>query len=227
MVILAADTSGGVCSAAVLCGNKIISEASMNGKRTHSETIGPMIDFCLSCAGVGVRDVELFACAAGPGSFTGLRIGIGMMKAFSHASRRPVVGVNTLDALALNAAETSETVCAAIDARRGEVYTASYRLQSRVTDYRAAPFSDVLSGLKGQPAVFVGDAAVAYADMIREADAAFRIAPEGLLWQRASSVGLCAYASFLAGVYQDAYSLEPLYLRETQAERMRAHRCAR
>lgn len=227
MVILAADTSGGVCSAAVLNDNKIISEAFMNDKRTHSETIGPMIDFCLSFAGVGVKDVELFACAAGPGSFTGLRIGIGMMKAFAHASQKPVVGVNTLDALALNAAGTAETVCAAIDARRGEVYTASYRLGNRVTDYRAAPFTQVLAELKGQPAVFVGDAALVHADMIRVADAAFRIAPEGVLLQRASSVGLCAYASFLSGVYQDAYSLEPFYLRETQAERVRAQRCER
>ncbi len=222
MIILAADTSGGVCSAAVLQDSRILSEAYMNNKKTHSETIGPMLDFCLNCAGIDITDVELFACAAGPGSFTGLRIGIGMMKAFAHASQKPVVGVNTLDALALNAAGTAETVCAAIDARRGEVYTASYRNGKRISDYRAMPFDSVLDGLKGQPAVFVGDAAVLHRDKILNADASFRVAHEGIALQRAGSVGQAAYAAYLAGDYQDAYSLEPFYLRETQAERVRA-----
>ena len=222
MIILAADTSGGVCSAAVLQDDKILSEAYMNNKKTHSETIGPMIDFCLSCADMDIADVALFACAAGPGSFTGLRIGIGMMKAFAHASNKPVVGVNTLDALALNAAGTAETVCAAIDARRGEVYTASYQNGTRITEYRAISFDDVLDELKGQPTVFVGDAAVLHSAKILNTDACFRVASEGTVRQRAASVGLVAYTSFNLGVYQDAYTLEPCYLRETQAERVRA-----
>ncbi len=222
MIILAADTSGSVCSAAVLQDDKILSEAYMNNKKTHSETIGPMIDFCLSCADIDITRVDLFACAAGPGSFTGLRIGIGMMKAFAHASQKPVVGVNTLDALALNAAGTAETVCAAIDARRGEVYTASYRNGQRISDCRAVLLDGVLDELKGQPTVFVGDAAVLHREKILNADASFRIAHEGIALQRAGSVGLAAYASFNLGVYADAYSLEPFYLRETQAERVRA-----
>lgn len=224
MIILAADTSGGVCSAAVLQNEKILSEAYMNNKKTHSETIGPMIDFCLSCADIDIKDVDLFACAAGPGSFTGLRIGIGMMKAFAHASKKPAIGVNTLDALAQNATGTDATVCAAIDARRGEVYTASYRNGERITDYRAVLFDSVLEELKGQPALFVGDAAVLHREKILSADAAFRIAHEGILLQRAGSVGLAAYASFQAGISQDAYTLEPFYLRETQAERVRAEK---
>jgi tRNA threonylcarbamoyladenosine biosynthesis protein TsaB len=194
----------------------------MNNKKTHSETIGPMIDFCLSCVDLGISNVDVFACASGPGSFTGLRIGIGMMKAFAHASQKPVVGVNTLDALALNAWGTDETVCPIIDARRGEVYTASYQKGVRVSEYRAALLDDVIDELKGQPTVFLGDGAVVYADKILSADVSFRIAHEGILLQRAGSVGQIAYASFQAGIYQDAYSLEPLYLRETQAERVRA-----
>ena len=224
MIILAADTSGGVCSAAVLQDEKILAEAYMNNKKTHSETIGPMIDFCLSCADIGIESVDLFACAAGPGSFTGLRIGIGMMKAFAHASQKPVIGVNTLDALALNACGTDETVCAVIDARRTEVYTASYRHGERISDYRAELLDGVLESLKGQPTVFVGDAAVLHREKILSADDAFRIMHEGSVLQRAGCVGMAAYASFNLGVYNDAYSLEPFYLRETQAERVRAEK---
>ncbi len=222
MIILAADTSGGVCSSAVIKDGRILAEAYMNNQKTHSETIGPMIDFCLSCAGIGIADADLFACAVGPGSFTGLRIGIGMIKAFAHASGKPAVGVNTLDALALNAAGTEETVCAVIDARRSEVYTASYQNGGRVTDYRAMLIDDVLNERKGQSVVFVGDAAVLHRDKILNTDSSFRIASEGIVLQRAGSVGLAAYELFKSGICQDAYSLEPFYLRETQAERVRA-----
>jgi len=224
MHILAVDTSGGVCSAAVLRDNKILSEAYMNDKRTHSETIGPMIDFCLSCANIDIKEVGLFACASGPGSFTGLRIGIGMVKAFAHASQKPVLGVNTLDALALNACGTDAIVCPVIDARRGEVYTAAYENGNRISDYRAVLLDDVLHELQGRAAVFLGDATVVHKEKILSADTAFRIAHEGIVLQRAGSVGLAAFALYQKGVHQDVYSLEPFYLRETQAERVRAEK---
>lgn len=222
MLILAADTSGGVCSAAVLNGNCILSESYMNAGRTHSETIAPMIDFCLSCAGCNVKDIDLFACAAGPGSFTGLRIGIGMIKAFSQASGKPAVGVNTLDALARNVCGANETVCPIIDARRGEVYTASYKNGKRITKYRAVLLDDVLEELNGTPALFLGDAAVKYKDKILASGC--RTANEGVILQRAGSVGLEAYDMYLSGKVSDAFSLEPFYLRETQAERVLTER---
>jgi tRNA threonylcarbamoyladenosine biosynthesis protein TsaB len=222
MHILAVDTSGGVCSAAVLYDNKILSEAYMNDKRTHSETIGPMIDFCLSCANIDIKEVDLFACASGPGSFTGLRIGIGMMKAFAHASLKPVLGINTLDALAFNALGTDEIVCPVIDARRGEVYTATYQNGRRISEYRAVPLDDVLSELQGRQTVFLGDATVVHKEKILSTDSVFRIAHEGIVLQRAGSVGLAAFVQYQTGIHQDAYSLEPFYLRETQAERVRA-----
>ncbi len=222
MFILAVDTSGGVCSAALLGDNKILSEAYMNDKRTHSETLGPMIDFCLSCAELDIRQIDLFACAVGPGSFTGLRIGIGMMKAFAQASGKPVAGVNTLDALAYNASGTDELVCPVIDARRGEAYTATYRNGERISDYRVLPLDDVLAELSGQPTVFLGDAAENYTDKIRGFNSHYRVAHKGIIMQRAGSVGLSGFSMFQKGITQDAYSLEPFYLRETQAERLRA-----
>jgi len=222
MHILAVDTTGIACSAAVLSEGAIRCETYMNAGRTHSQTLGPMIDFCLSSAGLFIRDIDLFACASGPGSFTGLRIGIGMIKGFAHASSKPTVGVNTLDALARNAAGTDEIVCPVIDARRKEVYTATYLSGKRITDYRAVPLVDVLSSLKGQRVVFLGDGAVNYHDTITAADAGFRVAHGGIVLQRAGSVGMAALDMFKTGISQDAYSLEPFYLRETQAERVLA-----
>lgn len=222
MLILAVDTSGGVCSAAVLNGNCILSESYINAGRTHSETIGPMIDFCLSCLGRSVRDIDLFACAAGPGSFTGLRIGTGMIKAFAHASGKPAVGVNTLDALARNVRGAEETVCPVIDARRGEVYTAAYKNGKRISEYKAAPLDAVLEELKGAPALFLGDAALKYNDKITAAG--YAAAHEGVILQRAGSVGLEAYDMYQNGKVSDAFRLEPFYLRETQAERVLAER---
>ena len=218
MRILAVDTSGGVCSAAVLCGGVIQAEAYMNAGRTHSETLGPMLDFSLSCAGIGIRDIELFACAVGPGSFTGLRIGIGMIKAFAHASGKPAIGINTLDALSHNAGETDEMICPIIDARRGEVYTAAYHGGKRLDDYRAVPLDDLLGDMAGKKAVFLGDAALKFQDKILALG--FRVAHQAIALQHASSVGLLAEDRFKEGKAHDAYSLEPYYLRETQAERI-------
>jgi tRNA threonylcarbamoyladenosine biosynthesis protein TsaB len=221
MNILAVDSSGSVCAAAVLRDEHILAEIYVDNQKTHSETLAPMADACLISAGLSVRDIDLFACAIGPGSFTGLRIGTAFIKALSHASGKPVLGVNTLDALAFNVNGTDETVCPVIDARRGEVYTAAYRQGERVADYRAAALTALLEELKGQQAVFCGDAALKYAADIRAASPAFRVAHPGIALQRAGSVALAAYRLYQQGARGDAYSLEPFYLRESQAERLR------
>ncbi len=224
MNILAIDTSGGVCTAAVLADALILSETYMNGRRTHSETLGVMTDQCLKFAELTVRDIDLFACAIGPGSFTGLRIGAGFIKGLAHVSSRPAIGVNTLDALARNAAGFDTLICPVIDARREEVYTATYRSGSRITPYRAVPLKTVLSELQGQKALYIGDAALKYQDMICGSDTLYSVAHPGIALQRATSVGFCAYDMFMSGAHQDAYSLEPFYLRETQAERVYAEK---
>jgi tRNA threonylcarbamoyladenosine biosynthesis protein TsaB len=220
MNILAVDSSGNVCSAAVLRDERILAETYVDNQKTHSETLGPMADACLISAGLSVRDIDLFACAIGPGSFTGLRIGAGLVKAFAHASGKTALGVNTLDALAWNLSGTDEAVCPVIDARRAEVYTATYCQGMRTTDYRAMLLAELLQELQGQKAVFIGDAALNYATEIRAASDSFRIAHPGIALQRAGSVGLVAYQQFQQGAHGDAYTLEPFYLRESQAERL-------
>src|SRR5512142_3170190 len=102
MLILAVDTSGNVCSAAVLSDQRLLSEIYVDNKLTHSETLAPMVDSCLKSAGADIKEIDVFCCAVGPGSFTGIRIGTGMIKAFSHASGKLALGVNTLDALGYN-----------------------------------------------------------------------------------------------------------------------------
>jgi len=220
MYILALDTSGNVCSAAVLADERILCEKYVDNKKTHSVSIAPMADDCLAEAGIGVKDVGLFCCAAGPGSFTGIRIGAAMVKAFAQASGKPAAGVNTLDALAFNASGTDEYVCPVIDASRGEVYTSLYLRGERVSGYRAVDIDTLLAELSGKRTVFLGDAAVSYRGRILAASNGFRIAHPGILLQRAGSVGLIAYAAYKRGEYEDAYTLEPYYLKESRPEQI-------
>jgi len=224
MNILAIDTSGGVCAAAVLEDAHILSEVYMDGRRTHSETMGVMVDQCLKYAEMNTRDIDLFACAIGPGSFTGLRIGAGFIKGLAHVSGKPAIGVNTLDALARNAAGFDELICPIIDARREEVYTASYSEGTQSAPYRALPLKLLLEELAGRKVLFLGDAALKYREKILSESPLFSVAHSGIALQRAASVGFLAYDMYQSGVRQDAYSLEPFYLRETQAERVYAER---
>lgn len=220
MNILAIDTSGNVCSVAVLREKRVLSEVYVDLKKTHSETLAPMVDYCLCRVSLDIKDIDLFCCAIGPGSFTGLRIGTSMIKAFSHASSKRAIGVNTLDALAGNVKGTKDIVCPIIDARRGDVYTAAYKGSERITDYRAVQLDVILEEQRGKPTVFLGDAAINYKDKILNESSLFRIAHSGIIMQRASSVGLAAYELYHNDLYEDAYGLEPFYLRETQAERV-------
>ncbi len=221
MFILAVDTTGSVCGAAVLQDERLLSESYTDNGLTHSETSAPMADHCLKSAGADIKDIDLFCCAIGPGSFTGIRIGVGMIKAFSHASEKPALGVNTLDALAFNMRGADETICPVIDARRGEVYTAAYKRGERISGYKADALDNVLEELKNEKTVFLGDAALNYRDKILAASPLYRTAHPGIILQRAASVGLAALEMYKKGARGDAYSLEPFYLRETQAERLK------
>lgn len=220
MNILAVDTSGNVCTAAVLRDNKVLSEMYVDNKMTHSQTLGPMIDDVLKRADITIFDIDLFACAVGPGSFTGLRIGVGMIKAFCHSSGKKCVAVNTLDALAYNLKGDKRLVCPIIDARRMDVYNATYKQNERNCEYRALQISDLLDELKGEDAVFVGDGSIAFEEQIL--DSGFSIVHRGVALQRASSVGLLAYERRDKAIC--AYELEPYYLRQTQAERVYAEK---
>ena len=216
MNILAVDTSGNVCSVAVLADEKIICEIYVDNKRNHSVTLGPMIDDCLRRSEMTLEDINLFGCAAGPGSFTGLRIGIGVIKALCQSSGKKCVAVNTLDALAQNLEGDNRTVCAVIDARRTDVYTATYSGTKRISQYRAIQIDELLKELNGQDVVFVGDGSIRFKKEIE--NAGFNTANSTAALQHAGSVGTLAYRNIASAV--SAYELEPFYLRKTQAERV-------
>ncbi len=216
MNILAVDTSGNVCSVAVMEDEKIICEVYVDNKKNHSVTLGPMIDECLKRSEMTLEDIDLFGCAAGPGSFTGLRIGIGVIKAFCHSSGKKCVAVNTLDALAQNLEGDNRAVCAVIDARRTDVYSATYSGSNKLSKYRAMQIDELLEELKGQDVVFVGDGSIRFKKEIDSAG--FSTAKGVSALQHAGSVGILAYRN--AGDAVSAYELEPFYLRKTQAERV-------
>lgn len=215
-MILAIETTGAICSVAILHGEKLIAEKTVNNGLTHSVNLLPMIDSLIKTT----KNIEKIAVSAGPGSFTGLRIGIATAKAIAHANNISVITVPTLDALAYNI-EDNQIIVPIIDARRNQVYTAIYIRDEygniiKQSDYLTIDIHKLLKEVKrisNNQCVFLGDGAKVYKEFIEEAG--FNIASENLLLQKASSVGLIS-KNFSSISYQN---LEPIYIRKPQAVR--------
>lgn len=223
MKILAVETSSVVASCAVLEDERLIAEEIVNTRLTHSETLMPMIDSVLKKAEVDISDIDTFAVAIGPGSFTGLRIGISAVKALAHAGNKKVVGVSTLKALSKNLPFTEKLIVPIMDARRGEVYTAIYKGDTEILEPSAMPIIELLEIVKakGECAVFLGDGVPVFKEIVKETlgDMAY-FAPANLSEQRASSIGVLAVSE----KKNDYHALSPVYLRKSQAEREREER---
>lgn len=221
MNILALDTSAVTASAAVMRDGVIAGSVSFTNGLTHSQTIMPMVDYCLKGASVTADEIDLFAVSSGPGSFTGLRIGVGTVKGMAYACGKPCAGVSTLKALAFNIAPTDAVVVPIMDARRSQVYCAAYRyLGSELSELYppSAMGIDELCGSLKEKAVFVGDGVRAYRDRIYEIMGAKAIfAPPQLCLQNAGSVCFAA----LSEESVPPEKLEVVYLRKPQAERER------
>ncbi len=216
MLILAIDTTGGVCTAALSEDERIRAEIWLDYKKNHSEGLMPMVDYLLKSSGTDIADVGLFAAVTGPGSYTGIRIGVSAVKAFAQAGGKPCAAVNTLDSLSRNIAHFEGLVCPMIDARRQEVYTAVYR--GKIHDeYRALPLLELLPQLQGQKTLFLGDGAVNYKEIIQTemGEAAVFASPNNSL-QRASSACVLACEAAREGALQTAFELEPYYLKKPQ-----------
>lgn len=222
MTILSVDTSGACASIAVTASGKVMYESSLNMALTHSETLMPMIDAALSYLGIQSDTIDLFATAIGPGSFTGIRIGIAVIQALAHATGKKVIGVNTLDGLAANAPGHS-CVCALIDARHCQAYAALYDTSTGI-ETLVQPMATSIEVLKSiitkeEPILFVGDAALAYKQELMNmfGDEAI-IPPAHIMQQRAASIGYAAQLKAERGEMLDPFKLIPLYLKKTQAE---------
>lgn len=228
MMILAVDTSSVVVSVAVMDNEQLIYEAYCHHDRNHSEVLMSLIEDALLKSEVHQKDLDLIAVSGGPGSFTGLRIGISTVKGLAQAIEKPVVSVPTLDALAWNIIGMDGLVCPIMDARRGQVYTCLYNRKgaefNKLMPYSALPVTQLAEHLSGykQPIIFVGDGLRVHRKRIKElmGDAAF-FAPGYLACQRASAIAWLGRQEALAGNVLHYQELKPFYLRQSQAEQKR------
>lgn len=221
MNILAVDTSAVTASAAVMRDGAIAGQVSFTNGLTHSQTLMPMVDYVLKGAGLTAGDMDIFAVSSGPGSFTGLRIGVGTVKGLAYACGKNCVGVSTLKALAYNIAPTDRMIVPIMDARRNQVYTAAYRCSGdTVTEVSAPSAMDIaeLCGRLKENVIFVGDGVAPYMEKIRTLmGGRAEFAPPQLRLQNAASV--CAAAMCETPVSPGELSV--IYLRKPQAERER------
>jgi tRNA threonylcarbamoyladenosine biosynthesis protein TsaB len=227
MKILALDTTGLVASVALVDNDKTIAEFTTNYKKTHSQTIMPMLEHLKNMVELDLSTVDYIACASGPGSFTGLRIGAATAKGLAHGLDKKIIPVPTLDALAYNMAGCGRLIVPIMDARRNQVYTAFYSdvdvglFQERVSDYMAEDIKTVLENVASidERAIFLGDGVPVFKDIIKEYNPDFDFAPQCANMQRAATVATLAMQRTETAV--NCNDFEILYLRKSQAERER------
>ena len=229
MLLLAFETSAKAAGAALFDEHKLLAECYQNTGMTHSQTLLVMAEDLLKQIGKTAADVTAVAVAAGPGSFTGVRIGVAAAKGFAWAKELPCYGVSTLEAMALSLGIFEGTVCACMDARRAQVYNGLFSIKngeiSRISEDRAISIADLsaeLQNIQG-PIYLVGDGA----ELVKRTltDLPNLILPaEHRRHQRATGVGLAALKQIAAGMDADPNALTPNYLRLSQAERERMER---
>ncbi len=231
MKILALDSSGLVASVAVVTEDKVLGEYTVNNKKTHSQTLLPMVDEVLKILDMDVKDLDAIAVAGGPGSFTGLRIGASTAKGLALVLNIPIINIPTVDSLAYNLYGTDHLICPMMDARRNQVYTGLYEWQEGefkvVLPQFAAEVEELAEKLNSynREIIFLGDGVEAqlskFATLLK---APYSIAPIHLSKQRAAALGALGVEYYKAGKLQEGDSFEPEYLRMSQAERERAEK---
>ncbi|MCR5214280.1 MAG: tRNA (adenosine(37)-N6)-threonylcarbamoyltransferase complex dimerization subunit type 1 TsaB [Eubacterium sp.] len=230
MKILGIESSGMVASVAIVENEVLIAEYTMNHKRTHSETLLPMIDEIVKMSETELSSIDAIALAAGPGSFTGLRIGAATAKGLALSIEKPIIPVKTCEGLAFNMWGADGLVCPIIDARRNQVYTGLYRVMGNIDvimDQDPMDIHDLIEYINNEPearggVTFLGDGIPIYQDSIwEEIKVPCKMAPANMNRQRAGSIA--AYGEFLyrERKYMDADDFGPEYLRKSQAERVK------
>ncbi len=220
MKILAMDTSSVNATVAVCDDNRILGEYTISGDRAHSQIIMPMLEDMLKRTSLDIKDIDVFVVALGPGSFTGLRIGIAAMKTLASTLGKKIIGVSSLDSVAVNFAHTSKYICPIFDARRNDVYNAVYLNGEKLVDDRICDFDDVLIEMAEKEVIFAGDAVGKYAQRIMSFNNPnWHIAPIHLSMQKASSLCHIALQRALNDDFDTLDTLLPIYIRPSQAER--------
>lgn len=225
MNILSIDTSGPVAGCCVMTDGRVAHLIAMEHGNTHSETIMVAVDQALSASNLTCGDIDLFAVVAGPGSFTGVRLGVCAAKGFAHAAGKPCVAIHALEALSMNLAGFNGLVCPILDARRGQVYCAAFDVSGgrpkRVLEDDAVELDEFLRRLPGDRRLaFVGDGVPVHGAKIRAAlgGQAF-LPPANLTSLRTDAV--CILAAEKRDEWVQAHQLQAVYLRKPQAERER------
>lgn len=216
MLILGISTSSNIASVALSKDAECIKELNINNNKTHSETLLPLINELLSETNIKLQDINLIACDNGPGSFTGIRIGISTVKAIAESLNIPVIAVSSLEGLAYNIHD-SECICSLIDARNNQVYCGLFDSNhTLIGNYMADDINTILPVInQSKDILFVGDGAFAHKGLLNINN--FR--SDNLL--HAKNINLCAFNKFSKGEILSADSILPMYLRKSQAERMR------
>lgn len=234
MKILGFDSSGMVASVAIVEDDILVAEYSVNYKKTHSQTLLPMFDAVVSMTELDLDSVDGIAVAAGPGSFTGLRIGMSTVKGLGLALDKPVVAVPTCHALAYNLWGSDKLICPILDARRSQVYTALYEFKDEemitIKEQDAMDINDLIDIINNldRDVIFVGDGIPVFKERIEEKikNKAY-FAPAHLNRQRAGSVAALGMIYMKEGKAESADDVKPVYLRKSQAEREREEKDGR
>ena len=223
-MLLAIETSSLVSSVALLHDETLRAEFTTQARLTHSEQLMPHIADMLQKASVQKSQIDGIAVSIGPGSFTGLRIGLATAKGLAFAWNVPIVGIETPVSLAWNSVSATDEICVLIDAQKGNVYESRYQWHGTtletIQDIRILPRTDVLAELaqKGNPVVFYGDGALKGKKDIIAASPLFRMAPPTMVIPRAGSLALAANVRLQAGDVDDCMTLTPAYKRRSEAE---------
>lgn len=230
MKILAFESSAKAASAALLSSGQLLAEGFLNNGLTHSRTLLLLAEQLLQNCGLTPQDIDAVGVAAGPGSFTGVRIGVAAAKGLAWGAELPCCGVSTLAAMAVGLGVWQGYVCPVMDARRGQVYNALFHVDcgkyTRIRDDRAISLRDLAEDVKNLagPIFLVGDGSVLCYNTLSEMLPALVLPPEHRMHQRAVGVALEAQRMLLSGECTDAAGLTPNYLRLSQAERERNER---
>ena len=226
MKILAIDSSGLVASVAVVTEEKLLAEFTVNNKKTHSQTLLPMLDDIMKMLDQDLKELDAIAVAGGPGSFTGLRIGSSTAKGLGLALDKPIINVPTVDALAYNLYGTDRLICPIMDARRNQVYTGIYEYRDEefvvVTPQKAVGITDIAAELNqmGREVIFLGDGVEVHEAILKDImEVHYSFSPVHLSKQRAGAVGALGIIYYKKGLMDNADAHEPVYLRLSQAER--------
>ena len=227
MNVLAIDSSGLVATVALQCEDILVGEYTIHNKKTHSQTLLPMIRDMMEMAGMDITEIDAIAVAAGPGSFTELRIGASTAKGLAQALQIPIVSVPALEGLAYNLAGADSLVCPLMDARRNQAYYGIYDVSGEkpdvLSEQAAAPIEEVLEKVNnlGRPVIFIGDGVPVFREQFEKVTVPWKIGADSVRYQRASSIAALGMLFLKQGETMDAAAFAPIYLRMSQAERER------